>query len=264
MEKLKKLDRRIWVILLSLVLFIGGFSTASYSETSGGTVKVDRIDFVTDEGYRMSAKLYVPQTATEDSPAPGILALPGGNASLENMSSVAIELSRRGYVVMAVDPYTIGRSEIVNTPDVGSRAAMDYLMSMKFVDPHCIGAMGHSAGTGRAKWAVTTDPDCTVVREGVKAVFYLAAGNFNLEGVNMGVFIGSWDNTYGQGKISARDIATAEPFTEQMGASPIELGTWYDMGDGTSRILYTGNSGHPTALLLKEPILDMVLSLIHI
>ncbi len=32
------------------------------------------------------------------------------------MSSVAIELSRRGYVVMAVDPYTIGRSEIVNTP----------------------------------------------------------------------------------------------------------------------------------------------------
>ena len=155
MEKLKKLDRRIWVILLSLVLFIGGFSTASYSETSGGTVKVDRIDFVTDEGYRMSAKLYVPQTATEDSPAPGILALPGGNASLENMSSVAIELSRRGYVVMAVDPYTIGRSEIVNTPDVGSRAAMDYLMSMKFVDPHCIGAMGHSAGTGRAKWAVT-------------------------------------------------------------------------------------------------------------
>ena len=258
MEKLKKLDRRIWVILLSLVLFIGGFSTASYSETSGGTVKVDRIDFVTDEGYRMSAKLYVPQTATEDSPAPGILALPGGNASLENMSSVAIELSRRGYVVMAVDPYTIGRSEIVNTPDVGSRAAMDYLMSMKFVDPHCIGAMGHSAGTGRAKWAVTTDPDCTVVREGVKAVFYLAAGNFNLEGVNMGVFIGSWDNTYGQGKISARDIATAEPFTEQMGASPIELGTWYDMGDGTSRILYTGNSGHPTALLLKEPILDMV------
>ena len=133
------------------------------------------------------------------------------------MSSVAIELSRRGYVVMAVDPYTIGRSEIVNTPDVGSRAAMDYLMSMKFVDPHCIGAMGHSAGTGRAKWAVTTDPDCTVVREGVKAVFYLAAGNFNLEGVNMGVFIG---------KISARDIATAEPFTEP---APLSWGpgmTW--------------------------------------
>lgn len=89
-------------------------------------------------------------------------------------------------------------------------------------------------------------------------MFYLVPGNFNLEGINVGVFIGSWDNTYGQGKISAVTLPTAEPFTEQMGASPIELGTWYDMGDGTSRILYTGNSGHPTALLLKEPILDMV------
>ncbi len=74
--KTKKLDRRIWVILLSLVLFIGGFSTACYSETSGGTVKVDRIDFVTDEGYRMSAKLYVPQTATEDSQPPAFWLCP--------------------------------------------------------------------------------------------------------------------------------------------------------------------------------------------
>ena len=255
---LLRLDRRFWVIILALVLFVTGFSVASYSETAGGTVRVDRVDFVTDEGYKMSAKLYIPDNATVETPAPGILAIPGGNANLENMSDVDIELARRGYVVMAIDPYTIGRSEIVNTPDVGSRAAMDYLMSLNFVDSDCIGAMGHSAGTGRAKWAVTTDPDCTVIRDGVKAVFYLAAGDFNLEGVNMGVFIGSWDNPYGQGKISARDIATAEPFIDQIGANPIELGTWYDMGDGTSRILYTGNSGHPTALMLKEPILDVV------
>lgn len=255
---LSRLDRRFWVIILALVLFITGFSVASYSETAGGTVRVDRVDFVTDEGYKMSAKLYIPDNATVETPAPGILTIPGGNANLENMSDVDIELSRRGYVVMAIDPYTIGRSEIVNTPDVGSRAAMDYLMSLNFVDSHCIGAMGHSAGTGRAKWAVTTDPDCTVIRDGVKAVFYLAASDFNLEGVNMGVFIGSWDNTYGQGKISARDIATAEPFTDELGVNPIELGKWYDMGDGTSRVLYTGNSGHPTALLLKEPIMDVV------
>lgn len=255
---LLRLDRRFWVIILALVLFITGFSVASYSETAGGTVRVDRVDFVTDEGYKMSAKLYIPDNATVETPAPGILTIPGGNANLENMSDVDIELSRRGYVVMAIDPYTIGRSEIVNTPDVGSRAAMDYLMSLNFVDSDCIGTMGHSAGTGRAKWAVTTDPDCTVIRDGVKAVFYLAASDFNLEGVNMGVFIGSWDNTYGQGKISARDIATAEPFTDELGANPIELGKWYDMGDGTSRVLYTGNSGHPTALLLKEPIMDVV------
>ena len=102
---------------------------------------MNRINFTTDEGYEMSAKMYQPENATPESPAPGILAIPGGNASLENMSDVAIELSRRGYVVMAIDPYTIGRSEIVNTPDVSSRSAMPYLMSLDFVDSDCMGQL---------------------------------------------------------------------------------------------------------------------------
>lgn len=255
---MKNLDKRVLVILLSLVLFVSGFSIASASETAGGKVDVDRIDFITDEGYKMSAKLYVPQNATTETPAPGILALPGGNAALENLSNVAIELSRRGYVVMAVDPLTIGRSEIVNRPDVGSRAAMDYLMSLNFVDSNRIGATGHSAGSGRAKWAVTTDPDQSVIRDGVKGVFYLAAGTFNLEGVDMGIFIGNFDNTYGQGKLSPRDILTSDSFTEQLGVNPIVSGQWYDMADGSKRVFYTGTSGHPTALVLPEPILDMV------
>ena len=104
MSKRKNLDKRLLVMLLALALFIGGFSFASHAETAGGKVEVTRINFITDERHEMSAKLYVPDNATEETPAPGILALPGGNASLENLSAVAIELSRRGYVVMAVDP----------------------------------------------------------------------------------------------------------------------------------------------------------------
>ena len=92
---LLRLDRRFWVIILALVLFVTGFSVASYSETAGGTVRVDRVDFVTDEGYKMSAKLYIPDNATVETPAPGILTIPGGNANLENMSDVDIELARR-------------------------------------------------------------------------------------------------------------------------------------------------------------------------
>ena len=37
----------------------------------------------------------------------------------------------------------------------------------------------------------------------------------------------SWDNTYGQGKSSPRDLATASTFTEALGANPIEMGQWY-------------------------------------
>ena len=255
----KKLDKKLLVAILALIILTAGFGIAKYAETGGGTVRVDRIEFVTNDGYEMSAKMYIPDNATPETPAPGILGLPGGNASLENLSGVCIELARRGYVVMAVDPYTIGRSDVVTRPDVGSRGAMAYLKELAFVDETRMGAVGHSAGSGRAKYAVTTDDDAAQVAEGMKAVMYLGAGTFNLEGINMGIFIGSWDNTYGQGKSSPRDIATAAPFTEQLGVSEIEMGNWYgNTEDGTGRILYTGNSGHATALVLKTPILDTV------
>lgn len=197
-----KAAKKRWIVaLIALVLFVGGFITANTAQTDGGYVKVSRIDIISNEGIKLSAKMYIPQNATAETPAPGILALPGGNACLENLSCIAIELGRRGYVVMAIDPYTIGRSDESKIADVGARDAMDYLTSLSFVDKTKIGAVGHSAGSGRAQWAVTTDADRKVVRDGVKAVMYLGAGTFNLEGVDMGIFIGTWDNTYGQGKI---------------------------------------------------------------
>ena len=87
---MKKLDKRLLAAILSAVLVIVGFTIAKGAETGGWTVKVDRINFTTDEGYEMSAKMYQPENATPETPAPGILAIPGGNASLENMSDVAI------------------------------------------------------------------------------------------------------------------------------------------------------------------------------
>lgn len=246
------------VVIISLVLFFGGFIMADRAQKDNGNVKVSRIDFITNEGIRMSAKIYIPKNASAQTPAPGILALPGGNACLENLSSITIELSRRGYVVMAIDPYTIGRSDESKTSDVGARDAMNYLCSLDFVDKTRLGAIGHSAGAGRALSAVTVDEDKKVLREGVKAVMYLGAGNFNLEGVDMAVFIGTWDNTYGQGKIRARDIATNETYASALGVETIELNHTYTMPDGSHRTLYQGNSGHPTALILPEPMRDMI------
>lgn len=260
MEESKKIlgmNRKIFAVCLALVLFFVGFTIAKIAETNGGTVEVTRVDFLTDEGYKMSAKLYVPDNASEATPAPGIVLFPGGNANLENLSGVAIELSRRGYVCMAIDPYTIGRSAVVTKPDVGSRAAMDYFMSLKIVDPNTIGVVGHSAGSGRAGWAATTDPDQKIVREGVKSIFYMAAGNFHLEGINEGLFIGTWDNTYGQGKTSARDALHLELHTKPMGVDVIENGKYYTMADGSQRVFYQSSSGHPTALVLPQPILDV-------
>lgn len=260
MEMKLNISKRLAIVLIALVLFFGGFGLAKGVTTAGGTVDVERVDFLTVDGYKMSAKIYIPETATVETPAPGIIMFPGGNANLENLSALNIELSRRGYVTMTVDPYTIGRSDVVGSdvaPDVGSRAAMDYFMSLKVVDSDCVGVAGHSAGSGRGQWAATTDPDKKVIREGVKAVMNIAAGSFSLEGVNMGVFIGTWDNTYGSGKLPPSEAVTHDTFTQQLGANPVEIGKPYTMADGSVRTFYQSSSGHPTALLLPGPIGDV-------
>lgn len=59
-------------------------------------------------------------------------------------------------------------------------------------------------------------------------------------------------------KIRARDIATAENFTSALGVDVIELNHTYTMEDGSHRTLYQGNSGHSTALMLPEPLQDMI------
>lgn len=254
---LKKLDRRIFCIALGVILFLASFTFASAIETSGGRVRVERLNLMTEEGYKLSAKIYIPDNATAETPAPAILAAPGGNASLENLTCVSVELSRRGYVVLAFDPYTIGRSDAVNTADVGSISAMKYLMSLDIVDKEHIGGVGHSAGSGRVAKAVSLEDGS--IREGVKAVMYLGAGSFNLEGVNMGVFLGSFDNTYGQGKTSIRDLFTAETFTSKLGVDTVVEGQWYgDPEQGTGKILYSGFSGHTSALFLPAPIQAIV------
>ena len=65
-------------------------------QTSGGTVRTEEITFTTDVGAVSHAKLYIPETATAETPAPAILLCHGYTASLDAMEPNAIELSRRG------------------------------------------------------------------------------------------------------------------------------------------------------------------------
>ena len=146
-----KISKRGLAAIIAAVLIIVGFCMAKYAESGAGAVDVRRTEFLTSDGHRMSAKLYIPKNATAETPAPAILAAPGGNANLENLSDPCIELSRRGFVVMAFDPYTIGRSDSVDAPGNGAREAMKYMRSLAFVDNENIGAFGHSAGNPQKK-----------------------------------------------------------------------------------------------------------------
>lgn len=136
---------------LSLLLIIG-------IDTDWGRVEVTKIDLATAEGDRLSALLYKPRNANKDNKVPIVLYSHGGSDMLEQGSSYAVELIRRGYAFLTFDhtgahnsDSASGTSESGNMPR-GGGPAMGYktvwnaVKLFDFVDQDKIITMGHSMG----------------------------------------------------------------------------------------------------------------------
>ena len=165
MDKIKVFFKKVWTgikwvfstkskgafaIGLALVLFGGlfaavvqtdGFSVAIYSKTievdisktadatAGAIGKAEETGVMTWS----TADIYKPQKARADTPVPLVLVAPGIQRTKETQASFCIELSRRGFGVICLDPYGQGES----SPSYESQSAtregyglfhwMDYL-----------------------------------------------------------------------------------------------------------------------------------------
>ena len=110
-----------------------------------------------------TADIYMPKYASADNKVPLVLVAPGIQRTKETQSSFCIELVRRGYGVICLDPYGQGES----SPSYETQSAtnegyglfnwMDYLYTeegmeeFSWVDYTRIGATGHSAGGNGAQ-----------------------------------------------------------------------------------------------------------------
>jgi len=144
----------------SLGLMVLGGLMAHVTQTSGGRVRIQDIRFVGPGGIAQNARLYVPETATTESPAPGIVAIHGYINSHETQAGFAIELSRRGYVVLAVDQTGHGLSDPPSGANgFGGPPALSFLRTLDIVDPGNIGLEGHSMGGWASLAAAAALPD---------------------------------------------------------------------------------------------------------
>ncbi|MBP5160327.1 MAG: hypothetical protein ILP10_08550, partial [Lachnospiraceae bacterium] len=77
---------------------------------------------------KLAYKLYVPKTATEANPAPAVLLLHGYQNDHETCAAYAIELAKRGVVVMALDEYGHGASTIglINRGYVNQKVTVNF------------------------------------------------------------------------------------------------------------------------------------------
>ena len=136
---------------LSLLLIIG-------TDTDWGKIEVTRMTLTTPDGDEISALLYKPYSATPENPAPCVLYCHGGNDMLEQGSSYAVELARRGYVFVSWDYSNCARSDIATgtsetaadpisgAPTMGGETVWNTIKTYNFIDHSKIITSGHSMG----------------------------------------------------------------------------------------------------------------------
>jgi len=150
---------RRWLAIAGLALVLAGALLAHSIRTAGGT-EVSDIRFDGADGTQMSALLYVPENATAETPAPGILAVHGYINSREMQDGFAIEFARRGYVVLSIDQTGHGYSggpAFAN--GFGGPDGLRHLLSLPMVDKDQIGLEGHSMGGWTILAAAKAMPD---------------------------------------------------------------------------------------------------------
>lgn len=168
--KLKK--NLFWLVGLLLLLMIAVLMAFLVRSNFGSTqVTYHKID--NPDGYTTTARLYRPKVATETNPMPAVITINGWNNDKDTQGPSSIELSRRGFVVLAVDPYGHGESTgpflgIASEKADGYQLqgvdhAYDWLIKQPFVDTTKIGITGHSMGAGLSREVARARPEIQAV-----------------------------------------------------------------------------------------------------
>jgi len=241
---------RKWLAFgLAWVLILGGAFLAHSIQTSGGT-RISEVRIPAEEGVTVSGLLYVPAGATALRPAPAVLVSHGYINTREMQSPFAIELARRGFVVLAMDMTGHGYSGgIIGTAGFGGPAALRYLKALPMVDKGHIGLEGHSMGGGPILAAAVQDPDGyqSIVLEGSTPGLLGAPAPANPR--NLAVVFGQYDEFAGLmwGVPKGSDVEKSAKLQKVFGVTgPVEEGKLYgSIAAGTARILANPPITHP-------------------
>jgi len=160
--------RRMLAILIA-VIFLCSF-IAQMISTDCGRIKVENIT-IDSRGATLTGDLYYPAGTDDEDSIPGLVVAHGAGVTKGNMRGIAEELARRGFVVLNVNGYGTGLSEmpVYDENDMGIldyqtfltpsgiQDAMDFLRNLKFVDSNRVGLVGHSQGAMRVAAAAIND-----------------------------------------------------------------------------------------------------------
>lgn len=248
-------------MIIGLILIFGSGFLACLIQTDKGAVKIRDVRFMGSEGKMMSALLYIPKTATKENKAPGVVAIHGYINTRETQSGFAIEFSRRGYVVLAVDQTGHGYSDPPAFANAyGGIDALKYMRTLDFVDPDNIALEGHSMGGWASAIAAAVIPD------GYKS-FIMASSSTGTFGApegtatypkNLALIFSQYDEF--SGLMWEAPIATDIVHTDKLKKlfnttkSVVPEKLYGSIEEGTARILYQPPLIHPRVYFSSQGI----------
>ncbi len=269
------------LFLYCLVVIISSSFFASLIQTSFGKVDVKLMNLKTPDGQNLVYDLYKPSIATENDKQPFIVVVPGFQRSKEALSNIAIELSRRGYVVALIDPYAQGMSSsslsrlAATTQGYGMFALVDYAYAenFPFIDINKIGSTGHSMG-GNAAIRGADYFGKEAIRSGKKSkldsvyisgyVLTLRENILRDSKSNMGVSYALYDEgafrndlqgwDAGNMKIAPESLRTVNSvLPKDKKVTEVELGKYYgERSNNTLRVIFNEELLHPFQPYNKE------------
>ncbi|MBD5632003.1 MAG: alpha/beta hydrolase [Clostridia bacterium] len=164
-------DKSKWLMALAVCLIFIGTLFAFAVNTSWGTVQVSSFKLKTGEKTWVVADVYKPTKAikvAKDNKVPCVIVCPGYQRTKETQAAYNVELSRRGYAVVCLDPYSQGESSstdqsaaaagyglfaiiehVTQTDENGNGVNFDY------IDFNNVGIAGHSAGGNACIYAMS-------------------------------------------------------------------------------------------------------------
>jgi len=271
------------LFVLSLVVVIVASIFANMINTSFYSVDVKRISFTTEKGV-LSGLLYLPKGASADDPRATIVTTHGYLNSAEMQDAPAIELSKRGYVVLALDMYEQGHS--MNKIDKTSGSAffsfwptalfdaVQYIYAQPYVlkdfnGNGMIAVSGHSMGGYSSVMAVVMDEQ-QYATTGIRKIHanlsvgadFLMSGYLGIDAATAnamygprvnGIIAAHFDEFFFDGKASAAgESMVYKDYVQEIegraflgNPSSPTAGKWYTLPNGGTRIIYTPYETHP-------------------
>ncbi len=242
------MKRKSRFLAIAIVLIIIGGLLSMAIDTDFGAIKTERLYLVDDDGYTVTANLFIPETASADTPAPAMIITPGGDCPSDIGMPWATEIARRGYVVALMDYTGCGDTEVnPNAQYWTANGAMeldtvyDYLASRPFVDADQIGCGGHSMGS-LYSYRLSTKRNVSLVVSDVLFNDALPEYDFNFVQIS-----GTHDEgllaRLGNGNFDA--IFSNEFLCSVFGVEKIQPNTLYGSFENrTARVFYTLEQTH--------------------